>query len=108
MKEIRAVIQPARLEALRERLRKLPGFPGMTVTQAQGSGYHPGMPAPKGIRGELADYAPRIRVEIVAEDAEVDTLVRAIHEAAHTGRPGDGVVWVVEVAAFLRLRVPPG
>lgn len=104
MMEIKAVIQPARLERLREAFRRIPDFPGMTVTRAQGSGYHPDKPAQQGIRSQLADYAERVRIEIVAEDHEVDHLLGLIHAATHTGRPGDGVVWVTPVSEFRRLR----
>jgi nitrogen regulatory protein P-II 1 len=104
MKEIKAVIKPTRLPRLREAFRKLPDFPGMTVIRAEGSGYHPNKPMSPGIRSELADYTAKVRVEIVARDAEVDALVGLIHEICHTGQVGDGVVWVTPVETFHRLR----
>jgi nitrogen regulatory protein P-II 1 len=106
MKEIKAVIQPARLESVREAFRRIPDFPGMTVTRAQGSGYHPDKPLPRGIRGQLTDYAEKVRIEIVAPDDAVERLVDIIHATCHTGRPGDGVVWITEAIDFLRLRYP--
>lgn len=105
MKEIKAVIQPMRLEQVRQAIRKIPDFPGMTVSRAQGSGYHPDKPRPKGIRGELTDYSEKVRIEIVAPDENVEQILRIIHEACHTGRPGDGVAWVTPVEDFRRLRV---
>jgi nitrogen regulatory protein P-II 1 len=107
MKEIRAVLRPARLEALREAFRKRPDFPGMTVTRAQGSGYHPGKPRPPGIKGELTDYAERVLIVIVAPEADVAALLDIIHGVGHTGQAGDGVAWVVPVESFQRLREPP-
>lgn len=107
MKEIKAVIQPSRLDGLRQAFRKIPDFPGMTVSRAQGSGYHPDKPRPAGIRAELTDYSEKVRIEIVARDEEVPRLLEIIHKACHTGRPGDGVVWLTEVAEFRRLRLPP-
>lgn len=104
MKEIRAVLRPSRLEALREAFRKRPDFPGMTVIRAQGSGYHPGKPRPAGIKGELTDYAERVQIVIVAPESEVRALVGIIHAICHTGQAGDGVVWVVPVDSFLRVR----
>ncbi len=106
MKEIKAVIQPMRLEALRQAFRKISDFPGMTVSRAQGSGYHPDKPRSSGIRAELTDYSEKVRIEIVARDEEVEALLEIIHKACHSGRPGDGVVWVNEVAEFRRLRLP--
>lgn len=108
MKEIKAVIQPMKLEALRQAFRRIPDFPGMTVSRAQGSGYHPDKPRPAGIRAELTDYSEKIRIEIVARDEEAPALLDIIHRTCHTGRPGDGVLWVNEVAEFRRMRLPPG
>ena len=104
MKEIKAVIQPGRLSRLREAVRRIPDFPGMTVSRAEGSGYHPHKPAPLGIKGELADFTPKVRIEIVAPDERVEVLCALVHEACHTGQPGDGVLWVVPVEGFARLR----
>ncbi len=104
MKEIKAVIQPARLARLREAFRKLPDFPGMTVYRAEGSGYHPGKTATAGIKAELTDYSARIRIEIVTSDAEAERLVGIVREVCHTGQAGDGVVWVTPVEDFLRIR----
>jgi len=104
MKELKAVIQPARLSRLREAFRRLPDFPGMTVSRAEGSGYHPDKPAAPGIKGELTDYSARVRVEIVAADDQVERLVSIVRESCHTGQAGDGVVWVTPVESFRRIR----
>ena len=108
MKEIKAVIQPARLARLREAFRKLPDFPGMTVSRAEGSGYHPQKPQASGIKSELTDYSAKMRVEILAPDEMVPALLALIRTACHTGQPGDGVVWVSDIAHFERLRESPG
>lgn len=104
MKEIKAVIQPQRLPRVREAVRRIPDFPGMTVTAAEGSGYHPDKPRPPGIKSELTDYSRKVRLEIVAPDEKVEGLVALIREACHTGQPGDGVVWVTPIETFHRLR----
>ncbi len=106
MKEIKAVIQPGRLARLREAFRAMPDFPGMTVTRAEGSGYHPDKPAQHTVKSELTDYSAKVRIEIVAPDELVDRLIAAIYEAAHSGQAGDGVVWVADVHRFHRLRLP--
>jgi len=108
MKEIKAVIQPIRLEQLRNAFRKIPDFPGMTVCRSQGSGYHPDKPRPQGIRAELIDYSEKIRIEIIAGDEAADRLIDIIHHVCHTGRPGDGVIWVTPVLEFRRMRMAPG
>lgn len=106
MKEIKAVVQPSRLPRIREAFRKIPDFPGMTVCKAEGSGYHPGKPAPAGIKGELTDYSAKVRLEMVAPEDMVHRLLDILHDACHTGQPGDGVVWVTPVEEFRRLREP--
>ncbi len=107
MKEIKAVIQPARLARVREAFRRLPDFPGMTVSRAEGSGYHPDKPMPVGVKSELTDYSQKVRIEIVAPDEMVARLLVIIHEACHTGQPGDGVVWVTQVESLHRIRQAP-
>ncbi len=104
MKEIKAVIQPGRLGRLREAVRKIHDFPGMTVTRAEGSGYHPDKPLPAGIKSELADYSQKVRIDIVSPDDKVAQLVSLIRDACHTGQPGDGIVWVTPVEVFKRIR----
>jgi nitrogen regulatory protein P-II 1 len=106
MKEIKAVIRPQRLARLREAVRRIPDFPGMTITKAEGSGYHPEKVADHSIKSELTDYSAKVRIEIVSPDDMVGRLVAIIHEATHTGRAGDGVVWVTPVESFERLRLP--
>lgn len=104
MKELKAVIQPARLPRVREAFRKLPDFPGMTVTRAEGSGYHPEKPMSAGVKSELTDYSQKIRIEIVSPDEMVESLLSIIRETCYTGQAGDGIVWVTPVETFKRLR----
>ena len=107
MKEIKAVIQPARLARVREAFRRLPDFPGMTVSRAEGSGYHPDKPMPAGVKSELTDYSQKVRIEIVAPDEMAERLVSIIRETCHTGLAGDGVVWVTPVEFLYRIRQAP-
>ncbi|MFM8330393.1 MAG: P-II family nitrogen regulator [Candidatus Methylumidiphilus sp.] len=105
MKEIKAVVQAGKLLAIREALVEMAGFPGMTVTHAEGCSpatAHTGRPL--SIREELTEFSPKVRIEIVAPDEIVDTIIQIIRELAHTGRTGDGVVWVTQVEEFHRLR----
>jgi nitrogen regulatory protein P-II 1 len=104
MKEIKAIVQPGRLHRIRDAVRTMPDFPGMTVSKAEGSGYHPDKPNPPGIKSELTDYSPKVRLEIISPDDKVGAIVAMIREACHTGRAGDGVVWVTDVIEFHRIR----
>ena len=109
MKEIKAIIRPTKLAALREALRDAPGFPGMTVTKVEGcSAPSRHVPAKVKIRDELTDYTPKVRVEIVAPDEVAEAIFQRITEIAQTGHYGDGLVWITEVekAAFVFRTMP--
>lgn len=104
MKEIKAIIQPQRLTKLRDAFREMPGFPGMSVSRAEGCGPREEAETGRGLREELADFSPKVRIEIVAPDDRVDDIVSLIHAHTHTGRQGDGILWVTEVASFRRIK----
>lgn len=110
MKEIKAVIRPNKLAALRDALVSLPGFPGMTVTRVEGcSAPSRHVPGRVRIRDELTDYTPKVRVEIVAPDEVAEAIFIRVTEVAQTGHYGDGLVWVTDVerAAFI-FKTTPG
>lgn len=110
MKEIKAIIRPNKLTALRDALRGVPGFPGMTVSKAEGLSAPERLgPGKSSIKEELADYTAKIRIEIVAPDEIADVLVDRIVTVANTGHIGDGLVWVTPIdrAVFVH-KVMPG
>jgi len=102
MKEIKAIIRPSKLPMLREKLRVMPGFPGMTVSQAQGCSA-PNLHTPANVKEELTDYTPKVRIEIVSPDEVCDSIVDLIVQTAQIGQIGDGLVWVTDItrAVFL-------
>lgn len=106
MKEIKAIIRPAKLDRLRKALRATPGFPGMSVSRVEGCGAHSSAPAGS-IRDELTDFSAKLRIEIVAPDEIADALVDCIVNIACTGQTGDGLVWSTEVhrAVFINKTV---
>lgn len=104
MKEIKAIIRPHKLSALRDALMVLPGFPGMTVTKVDGcSAPERHVPAKVKIKDELTEYTSKVRIEIVSPDEVAETIFQRIIEIAQTGHYGDGLVWIadVEKAAFV-------
>lgn len=105
--QIKSIVQPSRLESLRQALRGIPGFPGMTIYPVKGAGSRANVAEPQGIRAKLTDYSDKTCIEIVAPDDAVDIIVDRIHRICHTGRRGDGVVWVMPVNAFRRMRDTP-
>jgi len=103
MKLITAVIKPHKWEEVRQGLESF-GVTGMTVTEASGYGRQKGHT--EVYRGAEYDVAlvPKIRVELVVEDADVSDLVGVITKAAATGKIGDGKVWVSPVESIVRVR----
>ena len=108
MKEIKAIIRPNKLSALRDALVALPGFPGMTVTKVEGCSAPSRHVARQRIKDELTDYSPKMRIEIVAPDDVAEVIFPRITEVAQTGHYGDGLVWITEVekAAFVFKTMP--
>lgn len=103
MKEIKAILRPNRLPVLREKLMLMPTFPGMTVSKAEGCSARSALYATRPPKDDLADYVPKVRIEIVAPDDVADEIVDLIIKVGQTGQVGDGLVWMTEVsrAAFL-------
>ncbi len=107
MKEIKAVIGPHRLEPLRESLRQVPGFPGMTVGRAEGYVAPSAHMGRESIRQALTDHVPRLRVEMLVPDEVADVIFDAVVACVSRGSPGDSMVWMTEVtrSAFVHKTV---
>ena len=103
MKEIRAIVRPSRIERLRAALRAIPNFPGVTLLKAEGFTAPAAIHA-RSVREELTDFSGKVMVCLLADDAMVPTIRKAIVEACSTGQIGDGLVWVVEIEEIHRIR----
>jgi nitrogen regulatory protein P-II 1 len=103
MKEIRAIVRPSRLPRLRQVLRDIPGFPGVTVFKAEGF-TAPAQAEHRSIREELTDFTDKTMVTVLAPDETVDAIVQAISDTCRTGQLGDGLIWVVQVEYVHRIR----
>ncbi len=104
---ILAVIQPFRLSRVTHALEEIPGFPGMTVTDARGFGLEKSTPeegAPHRVIEDFVEYIPKTRIEIVARDEMVETIATTIAREARTGNKGDGKVFVWSVETAVRIR----
>lgn len=101
MKEIRAYIQPFKLSKVTNALQKIAGFPGISMAEIQGFGRgRVREPGDQIIR----EFVPKIRLETVVKNELVEEVVRTIKKAAHTGNPGDGVIFVLPVEQAVRIR----
>jgi nitrogen regulatory protein P-II 1 len=103
MKEVRAIVRPSRLPKLRQALRALPNFPGVTVWSADGF-TAPAAVTKRTVREELTEFSQKTLVCVICEEAMVDTIRQVMFDACSTGQVGDGLVWVVDVGEIHRIR----
>jgi nitrogen regulatory protein P-II 2 len=103
MKLVTAIIQPHRLDTVREALTAL-GVNGMTVTEVRGYGRQKGhTEIYRGAEYTIA-FTPKLKVEVALPNDRVDEVIGAITQSARTGRIGDGKIFVVDLDAALRVR----
>jgi len=103
MKQITAVVKPFKLDDVKAALEVL-GVQGLTVSEVQGFGRQRGHTEVYRGAEYTVDFVPKVRIDVVVSDDDVDKLVAAIVEAARTGKIGDGKVWVTPVEALVRVR----
>lgn len=103
MKMITAIIKPFKLEDVKAAL-ETQGIHGMTVSEASGFGRQRGHTEVYRGAEYTVDLVPKVRVEVVVDDADASRVVDAIVAAAQTGKIGDGKVWVVPVESVVRVR----
>jgi nitrogen regulatory protein P-II 1 len=103
MKLVTAVIKPYQLDAVKESLHAL-GVNGLTVSEVQGYGRQKGHTEVYRGAEYTVEFVPKIRLEVVTDEVDVDKIVDAIVESAKTGKIGDGKVWVTPVDDVIRVR----
>jgi nitrogen regulatory protein P-II 1 len=103
MKKIEAVIQPFKLEEVKEALKAI-GIDGMTVTEVRGHGRQKGHKEVYRGQEYQVDLLPKVKVEMVVASGRADEVIKAVAAAAKTGKIGDGKIFVYEVADAIRIR----
>ena len=103
MKLITAIIKPFKLDDVREALDAL-DLPGMTVTEVKGFGRQKGHNELYRGAEYVVDFLPKIKIELAIADETVDTAIEAIMKAAHTGKIGDGKIFVTPLEQVIRVR----
>ena len=103
MKKIEAFIKPFKLDEVREALSEL-GVSGLTVTEVKGFGRQKGHTELYRGAEYVVDFLPKIKLEVVVTSAMLDTVVDAIVKAAHTGKIGDGKIFVSQIERVIRIR----
>jgi nitrogen regulatory protein P-II 1 len=103
MKKIEAIIQPHKLEEVKEAIKAI-GVDGMTVTEVRGHGRQKGhKEVYRGMEYQV-DLLPKIKLEIVIPDTRLDEVIRTLVTAARTGKIGDGKIFVYDIAEAIRIR----
>ncbi len=103
MKKIEAIIKPFKLDDVKEALHEV-GIKGITVTEAKGFGRQKGHTELYRGAEYVVDFLPKVKIEVVLDDALVDRAVEAIMAAARTGRIGDGKIFVSNIEEAIRIR----
>ncbi len=103
MKKIEAIIKPFKLDDVKEALQEI-GLQGLTVTEAKGFGRQKGHTELYRGAEYVVDFLPKIKIEMVVADSRVDAAIEAIQTAAHTGRIGDGKIFISPIESAIRIR----
>jgi nitrogen regulatory protein P-II 1 len=103
MKKIEAIIKPFKLDEVRESLSNI-GVNGLTVTEVKGFGRQKGHTELYRGAEYVVDFLPKIKLELILTDEMVEAAVDAIIKAAHTGKIGDGKIFVTAVEQVIRIR----
>ena len=103
MKKIEAIIKPFKLDEVKDALHEI-GLQGITVTEAKGFGRQRGHTELYRGAEYVVDFLPKVKIEIILEETQVEHAVEAIQQAARTGRIGDGKIFITSVEEVIRIR----
>ena len=103
MKKIEAIIKPFKLDEVKEALQEV-GLQGITVTEAKGFGRQKGHTELYRGAEYVVDFLPKVKIELIITEELLDKAVEAIKSAAHTGRIGDGKIFVSKIEDVIRIR----
>ena len=103
MKKIEAIIKPFKLDEVKDALNQI-GLKGITVLEAKGFGRQKGHTELYRGAEYVVDFLPKVKIEVVIEDNLVERAIEAIQRAAHTGRIGDGKIFVTNIEEVIRIR----
>ena len=103
MKKIEAVIKPFKLDEVKEALQEI-GIQGMTVTEAKGFGRQKGHTELYRGAEYVVDFLPKIKIELILADEQLEAALEAIQTAAKTGKIGDGKIFVSDISHAVRIR----
>ncbi len=103
MKKVEAIIKPFKLDDVRESLAEI-GITGMTVLEVKGFGRQKGHTELYRGAEYMVDFLPKVKIELVIQDEQLDQVIEVIVDTAHTGKIGDGKIFVTEIERVIRIR----
>jgi nitrogen regulatory protein PII len=103
MKKIEAIIKPFKLDDVKEALNAI-GIKGMTISEVKGYGRQKGHKEIYRGAEYIVDFIPKVKMEIIVDSPQVDEVIETIRQAAHTGKIGDGKIFVLPVEQVVRVR----
>jgi nitrogen regulatory protein P-II 1 len=103
MKKLEAIIKPFKLDEIKEALNEL-GLQGITVLEAKGFGRQKGHTELYRGAEYIVDFLPKVKIELIIEDQQLEAAIEAIQKAAHTGRIGDGKIFISSIEDAIRIR----
>jgi nitrogen regulatory protein P-II 1 len=103
VKLITAIVKPFRLDEIKTALKQA-GIAGMTASEVQGFGRQAGHTEVYRGAEYTVDFVPKVKLEVLAPETDVDTIIDAIVASARTGKIGDGKIWVTEAVRVVRIR----
>jgi len=103
MKLVSAIIKPFKLDEVRDALTGV-GVSGLTVSEVKGFGRQKGQTEIYRGAEYLVSFLPKVKIEIVVDDGQVERAIEAIQKAAHTGKIGDGKIFVFDLEKVIRIR----
>jgi len=103
VKKIEAIIKPFKLDDVKDALMDI-GISGMTITEAKGFGRQKGHTEIYRGAEYVVDFLPKIKIEVIADDEKVHEIVETIQKTAHTGKIGDGKIFILPVEDVMRIR----
>ncbi|NBC19566.1 MAG: P-II family nitrogen regulator [Alphaproteobacteria bacterium] len=103
MKKIEAIVKPFKLDDVKEALHEI-GLQGMTVVEAKGFGRQRGHTELYRGAEYVVDFLPKLKIELVIGDGDIDKAIEAISKAAQTGKIGDGKIFISDISEAVRIR----
>ena len=102
MKKLEAIIKPFKLDEIKDALNEL-GLQGITVLEAKGFGRQKGHTELYRGAEYIVDFLPKVKIELIIEDQQLEAAIEAIQKAAHTGRIGDGKIFISSIEDAIRI-----